>query len=1549
MIELDVPSAAEADYFLALVRNLLEGVAGSILEETFTQWSAPDTILRIPRLEIVLDPIVGAVFEQSFCEALEKKLAQWSLPGNRTPAQVIPSLDASIETLRFFIQTGLLPWWTRRRASSMNALFQQLIREQPIPMRTLGFQLGRVPVFRNRILLQFTDDTLTRLFGILSAEPSSFFREYVRTLSTIQRKERIVQEEDTRFKRVLHELIYIYLIDHKATSIDQVAFLQAQLLRLGRRYGIAYPCLLGRIQEALKKIAGTERNSNAGIYGVIDALWNREYQPVQKLNRGAVQMHQELDQLGHFLEKGFFQYAAEGVQYASRHLFFMRLMEVVPEPTLRLIREKGRQQTVRERLAGGFSETVVQKMFALLAPFKSEVLYEVFELLEYTEKKHRPVNQEHQRFRLSIRELAIKILIEAPTGQLTLQQFLRSHLKALSLRHGVGYHQLLTLLQEDISEIPWIAEGVFSEVLGVLIQEEMGIHSRISAPPSGKLPLHTISIEELEIQLNKPGRIQGLSLTELNWVWQQLVEFRWTKWGQMADALLHSRPRRISPEKLQRAFLWAISQQPAGRSNPFSLVADLIIGFLKSESPVFWMGRLEKAVRKTGGKQAQSILSNLENQLASKSTPFGLNHDYALTQLLEYLGKEKLYNQLQAAADVPPEAVWSQLIASYPDWLWQQLLGSFHRNAYLDMLAESMPRNQWDTFLLHRLQDEFKLFIQVEKELKGLQVLHGYARMQRSVFSDYLFRVALPYLLQADVQGFRLQDFLFSFFDGLERGGKLNRSAIPVMANQLNVQVIKKELIELLGWWLVKKNRNPDFRSQNSQFFTDILFFYIRYGGMPFWAKDRSISEKELASILLGIIRRKDSIFIEILLPILSEKRALDRLFDLLDTEGLGLLFDILQRMGKSRQPELFFRQGKAWLEILFPGSATVWQQQELLRLFFLIGSRKRSEVHRMVVLGQMLITKAGVAAVIPLLDGEFTWLAQLLRNRWQPTVFGQEDQLRLFRYFLEVEDTAFWEHNDRVEWQKIWVRLLVKSPEQVLAQLEGMAYVKRLNRRFVQLFSVEHLLLLFQVAARVRKVDTPMFLDFQRTFLHWAQQAVTPREFEHIIGRFLAFFVCRSELRLEDIGGMLENLSKYSATIRAFLKRFFQKRHIPPAEPRQWMYQPLVNSPIRSEQNVAPGAWDALVHFIRYGSQPIWRAPFSERDLGWLFVEELKGRSMRMRYQVHAWSASGRLRARMLALAEGSQHELVQALIHPELPAYLSDFNALLEAVPGDAVWEGMGIKGRLDLTDKILQIWSGSPVILSTPTLVIHRLVVEVGNALGITTAVLLENIRQKSGFEWKDSKVGRTVPGNRKQELFEELEEVEKETTLIPLRPMPGEHKAEPVAVPAGTVWQVYNAGMVLLWPFLGRFFRKLGLVEGNDFRDESARMRAIQLLEYLVTGKTEFEEHALFLNKILCGVDESFIVGRYLELSEEEAILSESLLQGAIFNWEKMRGTRTATFRETFLQREGRLVYLENRWELKVERKAYDLLLDTLTWSIAMIKTAWMKDRLVVLWN
>ena len=141
----------------------------------------------------------------------------------------------------------------------------------------------------------------------------------------------------------------------------------------------------------------------------------------------------------------------------------------------------------------------------------------------------------------------------------------------------------------------------------------------------------------------------------------------------------------------------------------------------------------------------------------------------------------------------------------------------------------------------------------------------------------------------------------------------------------------------------------------------------------------------------------------------------------------------------------------------------------------------------------------------------------------------------------------------------------------------------------------------------------------------------------------------------------------------------------------------------------------------------------------------------------------------------------------------------------------------------------------------------------------------------------------------------------------------------------------------------------MIEDNDFRDEETRMRGVQLTQYLVTGKTEISEESLALNKILCGAPLEMTIDREFEISEEEVVLSESLIKGAIQNWEKMKGTRVQTFRETFLQREGRLRKEDNYWELRVEEKSYDMLLTTLPWNLGIIKLAWMKDRLTVLWK
>jgi hypothetical protein len=175
------------------------------------------------------------------------------------------------------------------------------------------------------------------------------------------------------------------------------------------------------------------------------------------------------------------------------------------------------------------------------------------------------------------------------------------------------------------------------------------------------------------------------------------------------------------------------------------------------------------------------------------------------------------------------------------------------------------------------------------------------------------------------------------------------------------------------------------------------------------------------------------------------------------------------------------------------------------------------------------------------------------------------------------------------------------------------------------------------------------------------------------------------------------------------------------------------------------------------------------------------------------------------------------------------------------------------------------------------------------------------------------------------------------------------SEPEEVDFGEGVSIYNAGMILCWPFFGRFFSALGLVEQGNFKGQYAEERAVQLLQYLATGMTTFEEWDLSLNKILCGVPLNTPIAPSIEITVEEEELVKKLINGTIFNWEKMRGTKLETFRETFFMREGMLYEKDNRWELFVERKAYDVLMDTLTWNISMINLSWMKKRLNVQWK
>jgi hypothetical protein len=161
-------------------------------------------------------------------------------------------------------------------------------------------------------------------------------------------------------------------------------------------------------------------------------------------------------------------------------------------------------------------------------------------------------------------------------------------------------------------------------------------------------------------------------------------------------------------------------------------------------------------------------------------------------------------------------------------------------------------------------------------------------------------------------------------------------------------------------------------------------------------------------------------------------------------------------------------------------------------------------------------------------------------------------------------------------------------------------------------------------------------------------------------------------------------------------------------------------------------------------------------------------------------------------------------------------------------------------------------------------------------------------------------------------------------------------------------IANAGIVLLHPFISVYFSRLLLVQNGQFVTAEARQRAAHLLQYVAFGTTQHPEYMLPLNKILCNIPLQQPIDSIIEVTETEEDVTEQLFGAVKQQWSKLHNTSVEGVRQSFLQREGILTQAEDGWNLRVDQKAYDIILQTLPWGLSLVKFAWMDKILNVEW-
>lgn len=160
---------------------------------------------------------------------------------------------------------------------------------------------------------------------------------------------------------------------------------------------------------------------------------------------------------------------------------------------------------------------------------------------------------------------------------------------------------------------------------------------------------------------------------------------------------------------------------------------------------------------------------------------------------------------------------------------------------------------------------------------------------------------------------------------------------------------------------------------------------------------------------------------------------------------------------------------------------------------------------------------------------------------------------------------------------------------------------------------------------------------------------------------------------------------------------------------------------------------------------------------------------------------------------------------------------------------------------------------------------------------------------------------------------------------------------------------NAGLVLLHPYLEIILERLGWTQNHEFVNKLAQMKSLLLTDYLVyNDREEVPEHGLILNKILCGMRLDEATNPLVTFSRQEKLIAEELLRQAIKDWTVLNNTSREGYRYSFLRRSGVLKFRNGNWHLKVDRKNYDLLMESMSYSTNIIHYPWMKTKLLVDW-
>ncbi|MEA5521391.1 contractile injection system tape measure protein [Limnoraphis robusta CCNP1315] len=258
-------------------------------------------------------------------------------------SEIATKKGSQLEILSYFIQTGILPWWSEKLSKQqLEEYCDRLIETSPNQMKSMIGQSLKNEKQLQRIIYQFSDAILLKIAGLFASNLVHFIDEYNTNIKFILKQlDRTKSISENKLRLEIWQRILFTVSSPGNIELDKSELIQANLLQIAT-------------ENIISEIA-TKKGS-------------------------------QLEILSYFIQTGILPWWSEKLSKQQLEEYCDRLIETSPDQIKRLVENSIKDERQLRRIIFQFSEPTLLKIAELMADNLSAFLSDYLIVINKTLK-----------------------------------------------------------------------------------------------------------------------------------------------------------------------------------------------------------------------------------------------------------------------------------------------------------------------------------------------------------------------------------------------------------------------------------------------------------------------------------------------------------------------------------------------------------------------------------------------------------------------------------------------------------------------------------------------------------------------------------------------------------------------------------------------------------------------------------------------------------------------------------------------------------------------------------------------------------------------------------------------------------------------------------------------------------------------------------------------------------------------------------------------------------------------------------------------------------